>query len=145
MSKISIDPASLPCSPCDETNGVAYFPRMLGKIRLHATGNLWEDLRDNLGGGLDGRCVDVLGVSYVDLSARVLQGGTDEEILVWCEANGHPLNDSVKLVWRHYVNKLGWNDAVTEILARRKIESGLADRDDIVTIAHYIDVDEGRR
>jgi gluconokinase len=40
--------------------------------------------------------------------------------------------------------KLGWNDQLTPILAKRKADGGLSDRDDIQTIAHYIDVDEGR-
>ena len=45
------DPATLPCSPLDETAGLKYFPRMLGKIRLHAASKLWEDLHANLGKG----------------------------------------------------------------------------------------------
>jgi hypothetical protein len=52
------DPATLPCSPLDETAGLKYFPRMLGKIRLHAAGKLWEDLHANLGKGSDGALVD---------------------------------------------------------------------------------------
>ena len=40
--------------------------------------------------------------------------------------------------------KLGINDHITAILAKRKADGGLGDRDDIQTIAHYIDVDEGR-
>ena len=55
------------------------------------------------------------------------------------------LNATDKLVWNHYVTTLGWNDHISAILVKRKAESGLAHRDDIQTIAHYIDVDEGRR
>jgi hypothetical protein len=40
--------------------------------------------------------------------------------------------------------KLGWNDHLSAILTKRKADGGLSDRDDIQTIAHYIDVDEGR-
>ncbi len=138
------DPASLPCSPLDETFGLQYFPRMTGKIRLHAAGRLWEDLHANLGQGSDAACTAFLGVDYGTLKVRVLQGGTDEEILAWCEEQGRPLNDAGKLVWNHYVTKLGWNDHVSAILAKRKADGGLAGRDDIQTIAHYIDVDEGR-
>ena len=139
------DPATLPCSPLDETAGLKYFPRMLGKIRLHAQGKLWDELHANLGKGSDGSCVAFLHVGYEDLKARVLQGGTDEEILQWCEQQTRLLNATDKLVWNHYVTTLGWNDHISAILVKRKAESGLADRDDIQTIAHYIDVDEGRR
>ena len=138
------DPTTLPCSPVDETAGLKYFPRMLGKIRLHAAGKLWEDLHANLGKGSDGACVEFLHVNYEELKARVLQGGTDEEILQWCQEHGRPLNDTDKLVWNYYTMKLGINDHITAILAKRKADGGLSDRDDIQTITHYIDVDEGR-
>lgn len=139
------DPATLPCSPLDETAGLKYFPRMLEKIRLHAAGKLWQDLHANLGKGSDGALVDFLHINYDDLKTRVLQGGTDEEILLWCQEQTRLLNDTDKLVWNYYTTKLGWNDHITDILAKRKADGGLSDRDDIQTIAHYIDVDEGRQ
>jgi hypothetical protein len=138
------DPASLPCSPLDETSGLKYFPRMLGKIRLHAEGQLWEDLHANLGKGSDGAMVEFLHITYEALKARVSHGGTNEDILQWCQEQTRTLNDTDKLVWNYYTVKLGWNDQLTPILAKRKADGGLSDRDDIQTIAHYIDVDEGR-
>ncbi len=140
------DPASLPCSPLDETRGLKYFPRMTGKIRLHAAGRLWEDLHANLGKGSDAACCGFLHVSYDDLKTRARQGGSDEDILKWCEEKGgRALNDTDRLVWNHYVSTLGWSDHISAILAKRKAEGGLSDRDDIQTIAQYIDVDEGRK
>ena len=138
------DPATLPCSPLEETSGLKYFPRMLGKIRLHAEGKLWEDLHANLGKGSDAACVAFLHVNYDELQARVRQGGTDEEVLQWCQEQTRSLNDTDKLVWNYYSMKLGWNDHLTTILEKRKADGGLSDRDDIQTITHYIDVDEGR-
>jgi gluconokinase len=138
------DPATLPCSPLDETAGLKYFPRMVGKIRLHAAGRLWDDLHANLGKGSDGALVDFLHIHYDELKARVIEGGTDEEILQWCQERSRVLNDNEKLIWNHYVKTLGWNDHITAILAKRKADGGIGDRDDIQTIAHYIDVDEGR-
>lgn len=138
------DPATLPCSPLDETSGLKYFPRMLGKIRLQAEGKLWEDLHANLGKGSDGALVEFLHLDYNDLKTRVLQGGSDEEILQWCQEQTRPLNATDKLVWNYYMTKLGWNDHITATLAKRKADGGLGDRDDIQTIAQYIDVDEGR-
>ena len=138
------DPATLPCSPLDETAGLKYFPRMVGKIRLHAAGRLWDDLHANLGKGSDGALVDFLHIHYDELKARVIEGGTDEEILQWCQERSRVLNDNEKLIWNHYVKTLGWNDHITAILAKRKADGGIGDRDDIQTISHYIDVDEGR-
>ncbi len=138
------DPQSLPCSALDETSGLKYFPRMTGKIRLHAQGLLWAELHANLGQGLDAACVAFLQVEYEELRQQVLSGAEDEAVLAWCEAKGRKLCDLNRRIWNHYVQKLGWNDLISPTLARRKEESGLADRQDIQTIAHYIDVDEGR-
>ena len=139
------DPATLPCSPLDEAGGLKYFPRMLAKIRLYAKGRLWEELHNNLGKGSDASCASFLHVNYEDLKARVLEGGTDEEILMWCQEQGRPLNDTDKLVWNAFYSKLGWNDQTSAMLLKRKTDSGLAERDDIQTMGHYIDVDDGRR
>jgi gluconokinase len=139
------DPASLPCGMLDETAGLKYFPRMIGKIRLLEQGLLWDELHDNLGKGADGWLTGFLHLDYEALRARVLDGGSDEEILAWCEANGRPLNDSDRLVWNAFISKLGWNDHISATLEKRKAEGGLADRDDIRTIPDYVDVDEGRR
>ena len=139
------DASTLPRSPMDESCGLLYFGRMLDKIRLHAQGRLWEELHANLGIANDGTCCGFLHVSHADLTARVLQGGTDEDIYQWCQEHGRPLNDADKHVWNNFYKKMAWNDELTPRLASRKAESGLADRDDIVTMPHYIDVDEGRQ
>jgi hypothetical protein len=138
------DPESVPCSPLDETAGLKYFPRMIGKIRLHAAGKLWQDLHANLGKGSDAALTAFLRIDYDALKTRVSAGDSDEEILMWCQEQTRALIDADKLIWNHYVKTLGWNDHITAILEKRKADAGLADRDDIQTIAHYIDVDEGR-
>jgi hypothetical protein len=122
-----------------------YFPRLTGKIRLHAGGRLWPELHDNLGKGMDGWCCGFLHVDYDQLKARVLAGGTDEEILQWCQEHGRPLNDTDRTVWNSFAAKLGWNDRVSPLLAKRKGELGIADRDDVQTMAAFIDIDEGRK
>jgi hypothetical protein len=42
-----------PKSPKEMTKGMMYFPRMLGKIRLHQCGDLHEDYHQNFGGTAD--------------------------------------------------------------------------------------------
>ncbi|PYK12098.1 MAG: DUF5069 domain-containing protein [Verrucomicrobia bacterium] len=126
-----------PRSPKETTKGMMYFPRMLDKIRLHARGELHEDYHDNLGAPrtLDGACCNFLRVNYADLRGRVLQGGTDEQVLEWCFEN---------VVWNAFASKLGWRDSVAATLERRKKERGIADRTDILTIPDFIDFDERR-
>lgn len=122
-----------------------YFARMLDKIRKHARGELREDFQANLGKGFDARCAGFLRVPYDALRERVLQGGTDAEILRWCFAHGRELNPDDLLIWNDYLRKRGWRDGASEILVQRKRESGLEARDDIQTMVEYFEVDEGRK
>jgi hypothetical protein len=136
---------SVPLSAYDETLGVVYFPRMLSKIRLLAAGDLREDFHENLGKGMDGWCTKFLRINYEQLRERVMLGGTDEEILLWCFSLGRELDSNDKLIWNDFIRKRGWRDSAAEALARRKQEGGLENRDDIQTMPEYFEVDEGRR
>ena len=127
------------------TNGMMYFPRMLDKIRLHARGELGDDYHANLGKGMDKRCSGFLRISYPLLCERVSTGGTDEEILEWCFEKGRRLSETDFLIWNHFVSKWGWNDQMSSRLAEMKHKNGLDNRNDIVTVADLIDLDEGRK
>jgi hypothetical protein len=135
-----------PKSPKEMTKGMMYFPRMLDKIRLHARGELPEDYHKNLGAvkAADGACCNFLRVHYRDLRERVLQGGTDEEILEWCFEKGRPLNEGDMRIWNAFNSKLGWNDFATPTLEELMQKHKITDRDDIQTISDMIDFDEGR-
>jgi hypothetical protein len=135
-----------PKSPKEMTRGMIYFPRMLDKIRLHARGELHEDYHKNLGAqrAADGACCNFLRVHYRDLRERVLQGGTDEEILNWCFENGRRPNEGDIFVWIGFASKLGWRDFATPVLEEAKKKAGISDCDDIATIPNLIDFDEGR-
>lgn len=137
-----------PRSAYDEVSGLVYFARMLDKVRLHAAGKLSSDYHANLGQGFDGRCCRFLRVEYAALRERVLEGGTDEDILDWCFRQGRRPNDEEIFVWNSFLRKRGWRDeadGTTEELERYKAQSGLAHRQDIVTFFDYYEVDEGRR
>ncbi|HYR57260.1 MAG TPA: DUF5069 domain-containing protein [Chthoniobacteraceae bacterium] len=134
-----------PKSAYEKTGGMAYFPRMLDKIRLHASGQLRPDFHANLGMGADGWCAGFLRVDYDALKKRVLDGGSDAEILDWCYNIGRKLNDVDLKIWNGFVTKIGWNDFATGRLETLKAESGFIGRDDIQTMVEYFDVDEGRK
>ena len=136
-----------PRSAYDLTSGLCYFARMCDKMRLHAAGKLPEDYHNNLGKGFDDRMARYLNVDYAKLRDRVLEGGTDEEILEWCYTNGLRLNDMHLQVWNTFARKRGWrdDDGGTEFLAKFKASSNLSDRDDIQTMFDYYDVDEKRK
>jgi gluconokinase len=136
---------SVPLSAFDETLGMVYFSRMLSKIRLYALGNLREDFHENLSKGMDEWCTKFLRVDYEKLKERVLLGGSDEEILRWCFSLGRELDANDKMIWNDFIRKRGWRDSAAEFLARRKKEGGLENRDDILTMPEYFEVDEGRK
>lgn len=135
----------VPITAYQETLGMCYFARMIHKIRINAEGNLREDFTSNLGSGFDGRCTGFLKVSYDKLVERTLAGGSDEELLEWCYENGRRLDENDIFIWNNYILKVGWNDGTTEILTRRKKESGLENRDEIQTMFEYFEYDEGRK
>jgi gluconokinase len=138
----------LPRSAFDQVGGIVYFARMLDKIRLHAAGLLRDDYHANLGAGFDGRCCRFLNVDYSALRARVLEGGTDEDILAWCFSKGTKPNDEQLLVWNKFMLKRGWrdeDDGSTQELEAYKAASGLAHRTDLITFFDYYEVDEGRK
>jgi Domain of unknown function (DUF5069) len=135
-----------PKSPKEMTRGMMYFARMLDKLRLHSRGELHEDYHQNLGSPrtLDSACCNFLRVDYDDLRERLLQGGTDEEMLEWCFQRGRQPNKGDLFVWNGFVSKLGWRDSLTPVLEKRKKKYGIAGRADILTIVDLIDLDEGR-
>ena len=127
--------------------GLRYFGRMLDKIRLLARGELNSDYHANLGHpkAADGRICNFLRVDYERLRQRVLEGGSDEELLEWCYQNGRRLNEGDIFVWNNFSAKFGWNDLATPRLERRKKELGISDRADIQTMSDLFDYEEGRR
>jgi Domain of unknown function (DUF5069) len=131
-------------SPSEKVGGLFYFGRMLDKIRLHAQGKLASDYHANLGKGFDEKCVRFLRVNYDQLVERVKEGDTDEEILQWCFGVGRKPSEDDVYVWNEFMRKRGWNDEVSEILARRKADAAMSDRSDIQTAFQFIDADEGR-
>jgi hypothetical protein len=133
-----------PRSPREQVGGIVYFGRMVDKIRLKAAGTLHPDLHENLGIGFDKRCAAFLQISYENLATQVRAGLTDEQALEWCFAHGRKPSDEEIEVWNGFMTKRGWNDAASELVARRKKESGFENRTDIQTMFDYIDADEGR-
>lgn len=137
--------STYPKSPKEKTGGMMWFPRMLDKIRRHARGELTPDYHQNIGRGMDERSAGFLRVEYSALRDRVLQGGSDEEILGWCYEQSRPLNEIDLLVWNSFISKIGWNDHASQRLEEVKAELGIAERADIVTFADLIELDEKRR
>ena len=134
-------------SAYDEVGGIVYFGRMLDKLRLKAAGVLPDDY--NVGTkewyDFDSRCTRFLRVRYSALKKRVLQGGTDLEILRWCWKEGRKPNSEEIEIWNTFLKKRGWNDSSSSGLEQDKRANGLGRRPDIVTWFDFFDADEERK
>ena len=135
-----------PKSPGETVGGMRYFARMLDKIRLRARGELPEAYHPNMGvpRSADGICLNFLRINYQDLKKRVMEDGTDEEILEWCFEKGRRLNQGDLTVWNEFMTKFGWKDFAAPMLEAQKQAAGICDRTDIETISQFIDWEEGR-
>ncbi len=118
-------------------DGLAHFGRMLDKIRLAAAGQLPDGyyLGEDDFSWWDARCCRFLGVPYDELRARVESGDSDEDVLAWCFENGVHPNEEQIAIWSTFILKRGWRDESSAGLEKEKQDSGLGDRDDIVTWA----------
>ena len=134
-------------SPRDLTGGIVIFARVLSKIRLQAEGKLPEGYHLGMVPGnrtFDDRLCQFLGIDFEALTARTLEGGTDEEILEWCFTHGRRPDAEQIEVWNAFLTKRGWRDSGSPGLVKNKEEAGLAHRDDLQTYFDVMDVEEGR-
>ncbi|MDP3849081.1 MAG: DUF5069 domain-containing protein [Luteolibacter sp.] len=135
-------------SPREKVGGLFVFGRILDKIRLQASeGRLPEDYHLGVIAGkrtFDERVCRFLGVDFDALAARVLEGGTDEQILDWCVSTcGGPDAEQIE-IWNGFMMKRGWRDEASAGLAEQKKAAGLGEREDIQTFFDLMDAEEGR-
>jgi hypothetical protein len=137
----------IPCTDYQETKGLIYFARMLDKIRLYTAGKLAPGYFCGVEDPtfFDARCTRFLGVDYDELARRTLEGGSDEEILEWCFANGRRPSEEEIAIWNAFLAKRGWRDEASADLMEAKKRVGLENRDDIRTWIDLHDAEEGRK
>ena len=134
-------------SPRHQVQGIVIFARIVDKIRLDAEGKLPEGYHIGMmpnNRTFDDRLCRFLGVSFEDFSARVLQGGRDDEILDWCFETGRKPDEEQIEVWNGFMSKRGWRDSGSEGLIKQKAEAGFESRSEIMTYFDLMDAEEGR-
>lgn len=129
----------------DQVSGIYVFGRILDKIRLHAEGKLPPEYHLGVipgGRTFDDRVCKFLGVEYAALRDRVLEGGTDEEVMEWCFENGtRPTEEQIE-IWNGFMFKRGWRD--NSGFDKDKAGAGFGDRPEIMTYFDLFDAEEGR-
>jgi len=138
-----------PRSPKEKVGGMVHLGRLFDKVRLRHAG-LIQDY-NYLTAGFDKYLLDALELKGEDLERRVLQGGTDEELLAWVKANGKSLSEAEVRMWnmkvltgepRDDAAKARFQARLIDIAAKRgmPVETLPA----ITTWADVIELDEGR-
>ncbi|MEI7911650.1 MAG: DUF5069 domain-containing protein [Verrucomicrobiota bacterium] len=134
-----------PRSPRETMAGWIYLPRYIDKIRLHLAGKLHPDYQPNFGNGFDGLWLNAAGVTHEQMIEVVQNSITDGDVCDWVRQNLEA-SPAAKAAHRDaMLNRPAPDDSAgQERLQQRKVESGLAGRDDVKTFVDMIDADEKR-
>jgi hypothetical protein len=79
--------------------GLAHLARFIDKIRLRNTGYIQD--YNYITVGFDKHLIDFLKIDPTAFEARVLAGGSDEELLAWTQAHGQPRTSEENAQWNH--------------------------------------------
>lgn len=110
-----------PRSPKVLLGGMAHLARFIDKIRMRHAGLIPD--YNYITTGFDKYLLDFLLIKGEDFEKRVLQGGTDEEILAWVKAQTRPLSDQDLREWSEGIIHGGPKDDG----ARQRFQGRLAD------------------
>jgi uncharacterized protein DUF5069 len=138
-----------PRSPKLMLGGLAHLPRLIDKIRLRHRGEIQD--YNYLTVGFDKFLLDLLQIKGSELEARVLQGGTDDDVLAWIQARARPLSDEDIRGWNERILHGGpkddagrqrFQDRLAGIAAKRGVR--VSSLPTITTWSEVIELDEGR-
>jgi hypothetical protein len=110
-----------PRSPKVVLGGMAHLARFIDKIRMRHAG-LIQDY-NYITVGFDKYLLDFLQIRGEDFEKRVLQGGTDAEILAWVRAHCRPLTDEEIRQWNERIlNGVPKDEAARQRFQARRAE-----------------------
>ncbi len=124
--------------PC----GLLHLPRFIAKIRKHLAGELPESYQRNFTRGFDGFLCLHLNIDPKDV-IEVVRSCIDDDQLNEKLKEMFPQDLRVH-VWNRKVGQMGMSPMGREKLAEVRELMGLAEREDLVSFADMIEVDEGR-
>ena len=110
-----------PRSPKVQLGGLAHLGRLIDKIRLRHAGKIQD--YNYLTVGFDKYLLDLLELKSEDLERRVLDGGTDEEILAWVRSMARGLSGDKIRQWNERILSGGPKDEA----ARQRFAGRLRD------------------
>ena len=109
-----------PRSPKEQLDGLCHLGRLIDKIRMRNAGLLQD--YNYLTVGFDKYLLDQLELKGEELEQRVLQGGSDEDIVSWIHEHGKTLSPEEKARW----NDMVLNGEPKNEMARERFNAVLA-------------------
>ena len=133
-------------SPRAKLGDLHHIGRLFDKIQSDLAGTLPKEYLENLGlaVGSDGFLCGLLGVKFEDVSQKVFEGLSDEELVEWRFPKGLRPNPMQRRIWKGFSEKFGQRDMATSAIETFKEEDGLKKREDILTAFDLIDEQEAR-
>ena len=92
-----------------------------------------------LSAGLDGHLCGFLGIEFNDISQKIFERLSDEEMVEWCFTTGLRPNPVQRRIWNAFSEKIGWRDFAASIVDELKKEDGLENRPELQTAFDVID------
>ena len=126
-----------------QVSGLLHLPRFIAKIRKHLAGELPKSYQRNFCRGFDRFLCLHLGIDPQQVVEAVRESGSDEAALEARLAELLPADCRVAKWNRELVQK-GMSVMGREALQEAKESMLAGDRDDILSFADIIDLDEGR-
>jgi hypothetical protein len=138
-----------PRSPKALVGGIVHLARFIDKIRLRNAGYIQD--YNYITVGFDKHLIDFLKIDPKAFEARVLAGGSDDELMAWTQANGQSRSPDEIAQWNHMLLSSRPKDDA----ARQRFEGRLRDiaakrgvpvsaLPAVSTWAEVIELDEGR-
>jgi hypothetical protein len=97
-----------PRSPKTLLGGIAHLARFIDKIRLRNSGYIQD--YNYITVGFDKHLIEFLKIDPKAFEARVLAGGSDEELLAWTQAHGGSRTPEEIAQWSHMLLSSGPKD-----------------------------------
>lgn len=132
----------LPSPYLPHSCGLLHLPRFIAKIRKHLAGELPESYQRNFTRGFDGFLCLHLNIDPKDV-IEVVRSCIDDDQLNEKLKTMFPQDLRVH-VWNRKLGQMGMSPMGREKLAEVRELMGLAEREDLVSFADMIEVDEGR-
>ena len=138
-----------PRSPKALIGGIAHLARFIDKIRLRHAGLIQDYNYITI--GFDKHLIDFLKIDSTAFEARVLAGGSDEELLAWINAQGETRTADEITQWNHILlssrpkddaARQRFQGRLEDIAAKRRVP--VSALPSVSTWADVIELDEHR-